>query len=106
MTHISSVEVAVETSLDIFDFLGYEGIVVVLGGLIDELLVESRLEESIEIAHESGVVAELVFGEVSDQAVVSLLTDLVLLLHGREVEDGPKERDKGHTVDPGDYSSL
>ena len=106
MTHISSVEVAVETSLDIFDFFGYEDVVVVLCGLIDELLVERRLEESIEIAHESGVVAELVLGEESEQAVVALLTDLFMLLHCREVEDGPKERDIGHTVDQGDHSSL
>lgn len=106
VTHIGCIEVAGETGLNILDLLGYEGVVVVLGGLIDELLVQRRLEEGVEVAHESGVVAKLVLGEQGEQTVVALLADLVLLLDGGEVEDGPKERDKGHTVDQGDHSSL
>lgn len=106
VTHISCVEVTGETSLNILDLLGYEGVVVVLGGLIDELLVQRRLEESVEVAHESGVVAELVLGEQGQQTVVALLADLVLLLDDGEVEHGLNERDKGHTVNQGDHSSL
>jgi hypothetical protein len=80
VTHVSLAEVTVETSLEILDFLGSAGIVIVAGGLVDKLLVKGRLKEDVEVAHETGIVTELVLGEDGLETVVTLLTNLILLL--------------------------
>lgn len=86
VANIALVQVVVETSLHIGDFLLGDRVFVVVGGLVDEALVEEGLEENVEVAHEAGVVAELVLREDSDQAVVTLITNFVRLLNCGKAE--------------------
>jgi len=106
VAHISLVEVTVETSLNILDFLGHDGIVVILGGLFNELLVKGRLEEGVEVAHETGIEAELVLGEDRLESMEALLANLILLLLLGEGENSLNDRAEGETVDQRHHTAL
>lgn len=99
VTDIALVEIGDETGLDIRDFLLGDGVFVVVGGLVDEALVEESFKENVEVAHEAGVVAELVLGEDSHKAVVALFTNLVLLFYLRETEAELDHREVRQTED-------
>jgi hypothetical protein len=79
VTHVSLTEVTVETGLEILDFLGSAGVVIVAGGLVDKLLVKGRLKEDVEVAHETGIVTKLVLLEDGLETMVTFLANFVLL---------------------------
>jgi len=83
---IALVEVGVETGFNIRDFLLGDGVFVVVGGLVNEALVEKSFQENIEVAHEAGVVAELVLREDGHEAVVAFFAHSVGLLNLGESE--------------------
>ena len=86
MANVSSCKVTVETKLHIFDFFRGESVVIVKCRVVDEFLVEHRLQEKLEITHEAGVVAILVLAENGKQSVVPFLANRVLFGLFREVE--------------------
>ena len=99
-------EFTVETSLHVSDFLGDDGIVVVEGGLLDELLVQHGLEKEIEVGHESSGVTVLVLGEETIQSVVDLGIVGVDSLGRSEAREELEGGEESETVEPARDSNL
>ena len=75
LLHIGRGELTSETRLHIFDLSRSEFILIVRGGVVKEWLVEDGLEELLEVAHETSIVAVLVLREDGEKAIVLLLLD-------------------------------
>ena len=99
-------ELSIETLLHILDFLGLDWVIIVGGGLVDELLVKCTLQEKVEVGHESGVVTILILSEDRLQSEIDLLLLLVLFWHGSEAESELSEGNESQTVDEADDSLL
>jgi len=99
-------ELTVETSLHVSDFLRDDGIVVVEGGLLDELLVQHGLEKEIEVRHESSGVTILVLGEETVQSVVDLSIVGVDSLNRGEAREELQGGEESDAVEPARDSNL
>ena len=106
VTYISLSRFTSKTGLNILDFQGGHSIVVVKGGLVNEALVEHGFEEELEVAHEAGMVTELVLGEDGDKAVVLLGALIVNLGDGGESGQETEESEACHAVEETNVASL
>ena len=97
--HISRGEVTGQTLLLILDFRSGELIVVVKSRVVEELLVEDRLEEELEVGHEAGIVTVLVLLEDGDEAVVLLVLNILASGNLGECESGLDSTHKSNGIE-------
>ena len=73
-------EVSYQTSLHIFNFLGHNFVLVIVGGFANKSLIEHGLKERVEVAHETSVVTKFVLDELGSESHVTLLSDGGIIL--------------------------
>jgi len=95
VTNIGLGEVVDKTVLSVLDFESGEGVVVVLGGVVNELIVEGGLKEHLEVGHDTGLVAVLVLSEKGHKTVVTFVNLGVNLGLGGESESELEDGERG-----------
>ena len=102
-------ELSIETEFHVFNFSHSLWVFLVFGGLIQESLVKSSVQQKVEVGHESGVISILVLGENRLKSHVHFSTHSLVLwfslgavLINHELEYGVG----GDAPDVTDYTTL